>query len=402
MKRKFTNSGFTIIEILIAIFIFVVISIGIVALASNLLLSSARQSNLLADSDQARKISNNIINELRKAEVSSIGSYPLATADAQTVVFYSNIDSDSYIERVRYYVQDGKLYKGILKPSGNPLTYSQSNEKTNLVQNELANGNDPLFYYYNGDYDSSTDDFLSQPVSVTEVKYIKLNLKIYNKGGVKNTNSYTVTAAGSIRNLKDNLGDPGVPDYFYTLNSQVLPQSAGSVSVSPAGPSYAEQTLVNLNASANLGYAFSSWTGDVNNATSATSTIVMSSDKNITANFVTLDQTLTGSISAKNGSQSARRWTLRINNPNAYTVSSVNLYSFNLTQTAGSSCSPVITSGGDFPVTMGNISAGGYRTQQITINFSGCSAASRFTVNFTYAGNLGANWGSTTIANQQY
>ena len=53
---------------------------------------------------------------------------------------------------------------------------------------------------------ASTQSSLAQPVNVTQVKFVKINLQIYNKAGVKNTNTYTVTAGAAIRNLKTNLG----------------------------------------------------------------------------------------------------------------------------------------------------------------------------------------------------
>ena len=128
------------------------------------------------------------------------------TADDQQIIYYTpNVDSDSSIERVRYYVQNGQLYKGVTEYNGS--TYNTSTESSSIVQKDLANGGTPLFYYYDGSYTgSSTQVSLSQPVNVTLVKMVKLNLQIYNKAGVKNTNTYTITASAAIRNLKTNLG----------------------------------------------------------------------------------------------------------------------------------------------------------------------------------------------------
>jgi prepilin-type N-terminal cleavage/methylation domain-containing protein len=200
------TAGFTLIEMLIAIFIFALISIAIVALVSNVFVSSSKQSGLLADSDQARRVAFSIINELRNSQPSSTGAYSLESAGNQTLIFFANIDGGTDTERVRYYVQSGKLYKGITKPSGNPLAYNTANERTGVVQNNLANGVNPVFYYYDGDY-TGTQSALSQPVDVTDVKLVKLDLKVYNKAGVANTNFYSVAASGSVRNLKVNLGD---------------------------------------------------------------------------------------------------------------------------------------------------------------------------------------------------
>lgn len=206
LKRGF-NPGFTLIEVLVTIFGFSLISVGLIALVSNLFTSSYQQSGLLADTDQARKIAFGIVGELRNAETSSTGAYSLDTAQAQQLIFYANVDGGPDVERVRYFTQSGKLYKGILKPTGSPLTYNPANEKTFVVQNNLANGSSPIFYYYDGSFDGTIDNYLTQPVNVTQVKLVKVELRIYNKAGVLNSNFYTVTASGTIRNLKTNLGE---------------------------------------------------------------------------------------------------------------------------------------------------------------------------------------------------
>ncbi len=200
------RGGFTLVELIVALFGFAVLSFGVVALISNVFVSSTKQSNLLADSDSARSLSQKLMSELRNASLSSVGAYPLDTAGAQTIIFYSNVDKDADMERVRYFVQSGKLFKGIINPSGNPLTYSSANERVITVQANLANGSSPLFYYYNGTY-TGKETSLTEPVNVTDVKTVKLDLRIFNQAGITNSSFYTVTASGVIRSLKTNLGD---------------------------------------------------------------------------------------------------------------------------------------------------------------------------------------------------
>ncbi len=199
--------GFTLVEMIVALFGFTLIAVGLIALVSNIFTASSQQGGLLAVADQARKIAFGIVDELRNAQSSSTGAYSLATAGSQTLTFYTNLDSDSAVERVRYFSQNGKLYKGILKPEGSPLVYNPANEKVYAAQNDLANGANPVFYYYDGDFDGTSDDYLVQPVNVTQAKMVKVKLDIYNKAGVKNVNTFSVTASGVVRNLKTNLGD---------------------------------------------------------------------------------------------------------------------------------------------------------------------------------------------------
>lgn len=202
-----SGAGFTLIETIVSIFAFAIIMIGLVALISQMITGSRKQSDLLADTDQARKVSFGIINELRNAQTAANGAYALETAGDQQIVYFSNADRDSSIERIRYYLQNGKLYRGVVEYNG--TSYATNSEFSVLVQNDVANSSTtPLFYYYDGSYvGSSTQASLTQPVSVTAVKYLKINLQVYNKAGIKNTNFFTLTAGGTVRNLKTNLGN---------------------------------------------------------------------------------------------------------------------------------------------------------------------------------------------------
>lgn len=59
----------------------------------------------------------------------------------------------------------------------------------------------------------------------------------------------------------------------------------GTIKLEPAGGSYAVGTTVKVSVKANLGYAFSSWSGDLS-GTEKTTTIVVDADKTINASFV--------------------------------------------------------------------------------------------------------------------
>jgi uncharacterized repeat protein (TIGR02543 family) len=75
----------------------------------------------------------------------------------------------------------------------------------------------------------------------------------------------------------------------YTLTTSVSPSGAGSVS--PSGGEYDAGSSVSLSATAASGYAFDYWSGSAS-GTSSSTTIVMDSDKSVTANFVTAGPTV--------------------------------------------------------------------------------------------------------------
>jgi len=198
--------GFTLVEIIIAIFGFTLIAFGLISLVSSIITSTNVQTGALSDADQARKVSGAIINELRNAQASSIGAYALNTAEAQQIIFYSNSDNDSGIERINYYVQNNQLWKGVTDFDG--TSYNLLQEKKYVVQKNLANGTNPVFTYYDDTYKGGLNQLpLASPINLTQVNYININLQIFNTGGRNNTNSFTVSVSGTIRNLKTNSGN---------------------------------------------------------------------------------------------------------------------------------------------------------------------------------------------------
>jgi photosystem II stability/assembly factor-like uncharacterized protein len=77
---------------------------------------------------------------------------------------------------------------------------------------------------------------------------------------------------------------------LFTLSTQSNPQEAGSVS--PSGGEFDEGEEVTITATANEGWVFSGWQGD-HTGSSSPSTIVMNSDKSVTAQFEVREYDLT-------------------------------------------------------------------------------------------------------------
>jgi prepilin-type N-terminal cleavage/methylation domain-containing protein len=203
--RHTKAAGFTLIEVIVAIGIFTLIIMGVTELVSGILVKSNQQGNLLVTNNSARQLIFVFSKELRNVTTAVTGAYALADVSNQQLIFFT--DTGTSINRVRYYIQNGALYKGLTKPSGNPPIYNLGSEANTLVQKDVANGASPLFYYYDGNYNGTPGSFLAQPVNPTTVKFIRMNLIIYKKLNAKATGTYTVTASGTIRNLKTNLGN---------------------------------------------------------------------------------------------------------------------------------------------------------------------------------------------------
>jgi hypothetical protein len=204
-KKILKQSGLTLIETVVSLGIFTLIVYGIVGLVGAIVTSSGQQGNLLADMDEARKASEKITQELRNGQVGNKGNHVLESCGDQEIIFYSNIDEDVNVERVRYFVENGKLKKGIIEYNGSE--YLVANEETSIVLNNLANNSDPVFNYYDDTYLGLSSQLpLIQPVTALNVRFVVANFKIANNAGYGNQNMYTVSSSATLRILKTNLG----------------------------------------------------------------------------------------------------------------------------------------------------------------------------------------------------
>jgi prepilin-type N-terminal cleavage/methylation domain-containing protein len=208
MKNKLKiKSGFTLVETLFTIFIFSLLMMGTTLMMKDILSTSRQQLDMMTNTDQARMIANNFVTELRNATYGANGAYPINQAGDNQVIFFSTgIKNNGTISRIRYYISGNTLYKGVTNPAGSPLSYNGQPETITALSTEMSMSGNPLFYYYDGNYNGSGNS-LSQPVNINVVKFIKINLVVLKELTANSTNTFTVSAGASLRNLKNNLGN---------------------------------------------------------------------------------------------------------------------------------------------------------------------------------------------------
>ena len=204
MNKK---NGFTLIEVMVTLAIFAMLVFGVSAMLGNIFINSNQDILSMTSIDQARAVLAEFTNEIRDATTGSDGSYPINQAGNSQIIFYSNFGTgNGVIERIRYYISGNTLYKGVVIPIGNPLSYNLSSESQTPVLNGISNTSDSIFYYYDGNYDGSTNS-LSQPVNINNIRFVKINLSVLNKITANSNSAFTVSSGATIRSVKDNLGN---------------------------------------------------------------------------------------------------------------------------------------------------------------------------------------------------
>lgn len=199
-----TKRGMTLAEIILVVAIISIIVVGIGSFQRDIFFySSTTQADLNAQMEGRRAI-RTIVSELREASQSSLGSYPIAVAATSSITFFTDIDNDNLKEQLRYYIQDRKLFKGVIKPTGNPLVYNPNAEVVSTILTDVSNSTStPAFQYFDTNY-AGTSTPLALPVDIPSVRLVKIQLVVDRDPG-RSPNPLTITSQVSIRNLKDNL-----------------------------------------------------------------------------------------------------------------------------------------------------------------------------------------------------
>ncbi|MDP2788640.1 MAG: prepilin-type N-terminal cleavage/methylation domain-containing protein [bacterium] len=202
MLKKIKNKkGFTLVEVLFGISIFVLV-VGVLTLFSrNVWIYGSFVSIGLSDANDGRTALKVMTSEIRTTSTANTGVYAIALATASAFTFYSDIDDDGLKEKIRYFLSGSSLQKGIIKPTGSPLAYNAGNE---IISTTILNiTNTAIFDYYNKNYNGTTAS-LSFPINPSDVRLVKITITT-DKDPNRAPAPIIFSTQISIRNLKDNL-----------------------------------------------------------------------------------------------------------------------------------------------------------------------------------------------------
>lgn len=162
------------IEVLIAIGILAMITLTVTLFAVDIFKSQFFLGDSLEVEEGIERALNQITPEIRSITNSSNGSYAIVSVSSSSFNFYSNIDSDSLIEKVRYFLDGATFKKGVIKPSVNPIVYDPADEVITDLADDIIS--DDIFYFYDKTYEGSSGSHLEQPVKVSVIKSVKVSL----------------------------------------------------------------------------------------------------------------------------------------------------------------------------------------------------------------------------------
>ena len=198
--KKNKIAGFSLIEIMVVMGIF---SIFII-MSADFIIQGFRSSAFIYEQDlavqNARKAQDIMVKEIRKANRAENGEYLLDTVLPQTFTFYSDVDSDGLTEKIRYFLDNNNLKKGLIHATGSPIGYPAENEAVSILSNYVNNQAKPIFLYY----DKNNLPIANPTSDKQSIRLIEILAEI-NVTPATAPKNFNVEVNVQIRNLKDNL-----------------------------------------------------------------------------------------------------------------------------------------------------------------------------------------------------
>ncbi len=196
MIRMHPQRGITMVETLVWIAVFVS---AMIAVSSSLLYFYRTNRYAI---EQASAISSaqrgldQVVRMVREAAYSSQGAFPIVSIGANDIMFYADIDTDYFVERVHYYVQGTNLVRGVVEPTGNPPDYTGA-EVISVVAEHVRNTAQGIttFRYYD-----ALGTEITNYANWTSVRFVTVTLGV-NVNVETLPNQLTINSSAAIRNL---------------------------------------------------------------------------------------------------------------------------------------------------------------------------------------------------------
>ncbi len=195
----YKSRGFTLIETIVTIAIFG----SIMVLISSSILYFYRAHNYTIEQsfaiESARRGIEVMVREIREVTYSDTGAYPVVSAGLQSFSFYSDVDKDSNVEKIRYFLDGTSFKRGSIKASGNPLVYNAGDEEISVLSDNVRNDTVPIFHYY----DQNGAEIINLS-NVTSIALVSVDLMV-NVTLSRAPDEFILRSSANLRNLKINL-----------------------------------------------------------------------------------------------------------------------------------------------------------------------------------------------------
>lgn len=193
--------GYSLIEMITVISIFSMLSAMVFGFVVFLYRTHANAIEQAIALSSARQGVTQLSEAIRNAEPGVEGSYPIHTIDPYAITIFTTLQDGNPPARVRYFIDNGTLMRGVIEPSGSPAGYVVANEviatSTEYIRN--IESTTPLFVYYASDGSEITD-----MSDILAVRFVRIDM-VANVNPIRAPEEFLLRSSVALRNLKDNL-----------------------------------------------------------------------------------------------------------------------------------------------------------------------------------------------------
>ncbi len=196
MHSQSASPGMTLIEMLVSIMVFVLAMTSIIATVRSFYRTNTYAVDQTSAVSSAQRGVESMVKAFREAAYSSNGAYPILTIGANDITFYADVDTDPFVERVRYFIQGTSLLRELTDPAGDPLVYGAS-QVSSVVSETVRNIEQgvTMFRYY----DESGSE-ITNYAEIAEVRFIEMNV-VVNVDPLRLPNQLILRSTAALRNL---------------------------------------------------------------------------------------------------------------------------------------------------------------------------------------------------------
>lgn len=172
--RTHPTRGLSLIEALVWIAMFTAAMIAIVTSV----LAFYRTSNFALQEataiTAAQRALDVMVRQIREASYASNGAYPIVSMATSSFAFYAEIDGDSGIERIRYYLDNRNLVRGVIEPTGDPASYAAA-EATSSIAENVRNSTEGINLF---SYTDKNGAAVSNFSLIGEPRFVTINISV--------------------------------------------------------------------------------------------------------------------------------------------------------------------------------------------------------------------------------
>ena len=202
MRNSGQQSGMTLIEMLVVIGLYILLTGMVFGSAQALYQSNSYTAAQADEVDFARRGLTRLTRDIREMTYAEDGTFPVASIEDHLIGFYSDIDKDNSVEYVEFELSSTTLYKRTYNPTGSPPTYNFSTpDQTEILSEYVQNiiqATSTFFYF------DTNNNALSSTSLLTDVRYIRAQV-IVNIDPQRSPGEFMLRSSIAPRNLKDNL-----------------------------------------------------------------------------------------------------------------------------------------------------------------------------------------------------